>query len=602
MRQKLDHQTAESAKELASAQALHRVEVSNLRQELSTVTEQAGELEAERDCLREDIDGWRTRCGDLEHALANERARLEDERKEGILLRDKVRKLGDRLAAHSSGIASTGSSQTEDQQHTAAQAKLIAEMRDQIFSLAAALERERLKAAGDSSRSTSPLLTALNNKEADERAREQRVQNTLVIADSPRPALVRVVPSPAAQALHQAKEGSNASSAGFNGSMSSKSSSVWSGYSSVASGHTSEGTSIADDESVFGNGKSPVSPSFYLSSAASSFSLPSSASPSIQTAVRMNAASIHPTSLPLKREDSLPLGGLDTLAEEDEESTEGSEGANDAQMTAIIEEDEDELGHCEEDDHVPELIPDEFRGRTQSTSTDSADTNEQMPLTPCKESPAGSVELNKHHRSDSFLKQWSFPRGSVEQTRTDEQERFWQLFSEPLPALPVEPSVLDIPPFSAGIACDDDYFSNAFARHAARTSNSGPPVSRSSLLVRKLSMDADTPPLPAATPSRLSLQGLTSLWGWKTASPVATKLPPPVSTKQVPQPAQPAQTRQEQTLPSRQGFESVSLVSSAKAGVYGTARRLLRLEASPPSKLDFTQVCPCDTGAHIFNV
>lgn len=90
------------------------------------------DAEMERDALREDVDLWRKRCRGLED-------RLEAERQETALLRDRVRKLGDRLLKVSS--ATDSASPTEE--HEAAQSRLIAEMRDQLFALTSALERER---------------------------------------------------------------------------------------------------------------------------------------------------------------------------------------------------------------------------------------------------------------------------------------------------------------------------------------------------------------------------------------------------------------------------------------------------------------------------
>lgn len=90
------------------------------------------DAEMERDALREDVDLWRKRCRGLED-------RLEVERREITLLRDRVRKLGDRLLKVSS--ATDVGSPTEE--HEATQSRLIAEMRDQLFSLTSALERER---------------------------------------------------------------------------------------------------------------------------------------------------------------------------------------------------------------------------------------------------------------------------------------------------------------------------------------------------------------------------------------------------------------------------------------------------------------------------
>lgn len=95
------------------------------------------DLELERDALREDVDLWRKRCKGLED-------KYETERRESTLLRERVRKLGDRLLTVSSAAPSRP---TAAEEHGAAQARLIAEMREQLFSLTAALERERKEKA-----------------------------------------------------------------------------------------------------------------------------------------------------------------------------------------------------------------------------------------------------------------------------------------------------------------------------------------------------------------------------------------------------------------------------------------------------------------------
>ncbi|WWD18416.1 hypothetical protein CI109_102866 [Kwoniella shandongensis] len=89
------------------------------------------ELEMEREALKEDVEIWRTRCRELEE-------KLETERRESAVLRDRVRKLGDRLSSVSS--VPTGRNPVET--HTA-ESQLIAEMREQLFTLTSSLEQER---------------------------------------------------------------------------------------------------------------------------------------------------------------------------------------------------------------------------------------------------------------------------------------------------------------------------------------------------------------------------------------------------------------------------------------------------------------------------
>ncbi|KLT46214.1 hypothetical protein CC85DRAFT_289912 [Cutaneotrichosporon oleaginosum] len=90
------------------------------------------DAELERDALREDVDLWRKRCRGLEE-------QVEAERREKHVYQERARKLGDRLLA----VSAASSAMTPAKEREAAQDRLIAEMRDQLFSLTAALERER---------------------------------------------------------------------------------------------------------------------------------------------------------------------------------------------------------------------------------------------------------------------------------------------------------------------------------------------------------------------------------------------------------------------------------------------------------------------------
>lgn len=582
LRSQVEHLRSENttlSASLASAEQARSVEVSALREELAEVREASAGIEEERESLREDVDGWRERCTGLERALREERERAEDERREGLLLREKVRKLSSRLEQQQTTSASPD--QSEDQQLAAAQAKLIAEMRDQIFSLAAALERERLAKASSAtnagagspvvSRNASPLLRALESQDAN-----------IAALNVNAPAEDKTVKLSGGRHHNESATSSTASSYNF---------SSFSG--STFSGNVTEDTSVSADEyeSVFG-GKSPSSPAFnpnYASYASSSVAQP----------LGGGGISIHGTSLPLGRVDSAAGGGfgLQTLAEEDEEATEEEESLNDdfaedawteeaARSTTEEGEEEEVLN-----DAVPELVPDELRPRTQSGSV-STDASEGMPLTPAKEqAPASGPAKNAHQRSHSFIRQWAFPSGAIshpsDEDDTGGPESFWNLrLSEaPLPALPVKEDYLAGTPFSAEISFDEDLFSNAFAKHNRPPSlllSQGPPPARSSGASR-LGSDLASPDTPstAATPStagsRLSLQGLSSFWGWKSApAPVSAPLP-------VAEPARP-----------------VSSVPSKLSG----GRRLLKLEPSPLSRLDFTTTCGgCDhSGSRIIRL
>lgn len=421
LRSQVEHLRTENASltnQLAGLEESKQIEVESLRLELAEIREDANNLDMEREMLKEDIDGWRMRCNDLEKALKAERSRSEDERKEGILLREKVKKLGDRLAATQSSAISPGQEKDEEQALVGAQAKLIAEMRDQIFSLAAALERERLKNAGeDGSRTTSPLLKALTSQQQSDQDSTASSSATSTVVPSPASTVARAgIPSPAFKNASNAKAGvaisrhhdsgsaagSNASS--YNFSVSSASGSVSGSLRSgiLGSGNLTEDTSIGDEDcSVFGNPlhmtKSPASPAF--TSASSSFSGSAAYQSGSGSSTGMGI-SIHSMSLPLRPIDSaLNLGGLQTLAEEEEGDDEGDYDVD------------GQAGF-----KLPALVPDELRHRTQSASTASTtDASEHLPLTPSKESPiasAAAVDDDQHpkpghHRSDSFIRQWS---------------------------------------------------------------------------------------------------------------------------------------------------------------------------------------------------
>ncbi|CAO1613012.1 unnamed protein product [Sympodiomycopsis kandeliae] len=60
------------------------------QQEMDGKTE---DLEAERDMLRDDVDGWRTRCGDLEKSARSDKASLEEERQHSYSLALRVQTL-----------------------------------------------------------------------------------------------------------------------------------------------------------------------------------------------------------------------------------------------------------------------------------------------------------------------------------------------------------------------------------------------------------------------------------------------------------------------------------------------------------------------------
>jgi hypothetical protein len=105
---------------------LARVGDPGLTDRLAQLESTVADLTGERDSLQEDIVGWRTRCADLERAVEAHRSKLDEERRENMVAREKVRKLGDLLAEREG----TGAAE-------------LAEMREQIFRMANELEKER---------------------------------------------------------------------------------------------------------------------------------------------------------------------------------------------------------------------------------------------------------------------------------------------------------------------------------------------------------------------------------------------------------------------------------------------------------------------------
>lgn len=599
--------------QLSTSDSARREEVESLRFELAEVKENMLNAEEEREMLREDIDGWRTRCADLERALQNERAKLDDERREGMLLREKVRKLGDRLAQTQNGPGASEGGDTSSPDGTIdaslvnAQAKLIGEMRDQIFSLAAALERERMKNAGeteqDPSRSSSPLLRALASQDEKIAASFKNGDESAVAAAELADKLNRNPQH------HNTSTQSSAASGSYNFSSS---------FSSIHSqmGNNTEDTSIGDENDSMYGSKSPSSPAFWASSPTPSYS---------QMSNNGNGISIHSSSTPLRNSDlCMNFGGLQTLAEEDEEEMEDEELSGaiaevNAQAKKALS--LSDLSEEEENDAVPELVHDEalsqrradfeaLRARTQSASTGSSmDTNDHMPLTPAKEhgSPnlgaqGGAQHQSKpsHHRSDSFIKQWSFPKGPVEPldlTQHHHNDSFWALYQGSLPALPLTASLVEAPPFSAEITLDEEYFRMATEKPlpASRPSSTislapRPPISRSSSQIAKINDKSEAPAShlnsSPASGSRISLQGFSNLWGSYLRGPQtppiaeATASPLPSTT-----PAKAAAT------PAAQSPYKPKVAASQ---VPTPGRKpLLRLQPSPLGNLNFAHSSPC---------
>lgn len=286
-----------------------------------------------------------------------------------------------------------------------------------------------------------------------------------------------------------------------------------------------------------------------------------------------------------------------------------------------------DLSEEEENDAVPELVHDEalsqrradfeaLRARTQSASTGSSmDTNDRMPLTPAKEhgSPNLGAQQSKpsHNRSDSFIKQWSFPKGPVEPldlTEHHHNDSFWALYQGSLPALPLSESLVEAPPFSAEITLDEEYFHMAREKPlpASRPSStisipSRPPTSRSNSQLSRLNEKLESPaahlnPSPASG-SRISLQGFSSLWGNYMRGPQTPPAPESTTSSSF-STAAPAKS----VAPVH---AQVNAKPSAQVAPSAGRKPLLRLQPSPLGNLNFAHTsacCAADTNGHSYRI
>ncbi|KAM0755665.1 hypothetical protein T439DRAFT_351428 [Meredithblackwellia eburnea MCA 4105] len=418
---------SELERQLEGDKIARRFEVEGLSREVEQAREAIQDLTDERDSLREDVDGWRSRCQTLEYSAKQQR---------------------------------------EDDSLAAAQAKLIGEMRDQIYNLVAALERER-------------------GEHAESRQEIER--------------LLQIQRRTAASSLHDDEvledEDDEEAAIGMRdnrhrGFQSASDGSVLSSFGRSYSGNTTEDTSINTD----------IDDSF------SKMSSPPSGHSSFGQAIGFPAGS--------KRDSDFANSALHTLAEEDEE----------------------------EDD----LAKEAERIRLGSGSTASTEASEVLPLTPSKDAPPPPPH---HERSDSFVRHWSFPKGSVSSNRVSvEDHTFFGLDRHAsLPPLPLAESIL--PDFlTAGLEVDEEVFSPV--RHARRPSSprpldrmvphtrrfsgqygKAPPVSPSALAHAAMASSAASTASTSSAPKSLSRFGsfIGSLGGWAPGQGAQTPISAPAT-------------------------------------------------------------------------
>lgn len=389
--------------QLDEERTARRFENEGLQREAEMAKEAVGDLTDERDALREDVDGWRARCANLESVVKKER---------------------------------------EDEALAQAQAKLIGEMRDQIYTLVAALERERgehgetrrevermleervREAAaeangmkGGANGRPDDLALIMEEEEEDDDDYEDVDDDEEVEQEMP-PQLQQPQRLAGAPSRHPYKGASE-------GSMLSTGSST---FSRSFSGNTTEDTSVGTDYEDYNKLSSPPSgQSSFSASVGGAFPPPASANPN------RNSDTV-----------AAALGQLDTLAEEDEEDEEAAYGATPAATSTPL--------YAQQQQQTP--LP--AHGSMDSTTSTSSDV---MPRTPER----SQVD---HNRSHSFIRHWSvrlslpslplplysadplsppskqFPRGSVTSARPSMEDEDSSFFGynkhDSLPALQID--------------------------------------------------------------------------------------------------------------------------------------------------------------------
>lgn len=221
----------ELERQLEEGRVGRRFEVEGLSREIEQAREAMLDLTEERDSLREDVDGWRERCASLEQSAKRDR---------------------------------------EDDSLASAQAKLIGEMRDQIYSLVAALERERGEHAETRQEIDRLLTQQTSSSQEDDDDDEEAALG------------VRGEVGGSRHGLQTASDGS-----------------ILSSFGRSFSGNTTENTSITTEDDSFSKMSSPLS-------GHSSFG----------QAIGFSVGS--------KRDSDFANSALDTLAEEDEEEGDSS--------------------------------------------------------------------------------------------------------------------------------------------------------------------------------------------------------------------------------------------------------------------------------------
>ncbi|KPV78104.1 uncharacterized protein RHOBADRAFT_40647 [Rhodotorula graminis WP1] len=415
----------ELEQQLDDERVARRFEVEGLQREADMAKEAISDLTDERDSLVEDVDGWRERCQGLDAQVKKDR---------------------------------------EDEALAQAQAKLIGEMRDQIYTLVAALERERSEHAETRKEVERVLEDRVREAAADvtQYQHQQRTSSVSSMGASPVPPPPRSSRPPQSYAPQQPSHAASLSASSATSSTgpsmhkqpraddlalimeevedddeaaAGREVPVEDDRGDVAGRRhpfkeASDGSMLSGVSSSFGrsySGATMSSSSFGRSYSGDTTEDTSGLDDSFsgKFASPPNGSPFPP---PASARDSvaIALGQLDTLAEEEEEEEDDEEGTYGGSGR----------------DLAPLAVDNDPRTRLSSDSTTST-SSDVMPHTPDK------ARAERHDRSHSFVRTWSFPKGSVSSTRNsfddDDSSFFGYNKHSSLPPLPIGDNIL--PPF-----------------------------------------------------------------------------------------------------------------------------------------------------------
>lgn len=562
-------------------------EVEKLRNDLEELKIKTEDIEMERDELKEDVEGWRIRVKNLEKSLATEKTVLEEEKKENALAREKIRKLGDRLQ-----------SATND-------TKLTGELKEQVFNLVATLEKERKE-----SESMKLSLEAQMKKEktgheevmksllAQLEAEKKKRRNTSDGTDAP------------VEVGDESESGNESSSA-----PSTRPGSVFSTISTNSS-MSSFGPICSSQKSSFGFSSYPGDSQYDMPPSSDD---ETSKYPASIESTYNGSEFVFKTGLSDFNAGVASFGGLQTLAEEDEDEDE----------LARMEEAASPLPHSTSFQPLPITLTTDEQNLAVPLEFEEDTKLESDPIPIPIHAPVPQQPLH-HKRVESFVKQWSFPKGPVAKTFTQEETHsFFGLNPDnpSLPPLPVSDAAMNLPfALMAGLAIEESLVTPSHIRRPSsprpiyspitpRYFNSlygaTPPPARSAHVARASGSSQDSGSFSLASSAgsslkRLSLQSFANLFGsYANLSPTATSLavgasklcstgdddvtsPRDSLTYEV---TRPLITKKKSTAP-----QTPSSLNPARSSL-----RFINPNQQPmpvPSSyavLDFTSSCPCDS-------